>query len=281
MSWYIGPSVLALVSGVFHAGWNTLAKRMGATRGATIAILTADLLIMALVYPMLAHTMTWRALPWMLLAAIGEAGYVTALGIALSKGDLGVTYGVSRSLALLVVWPAGFLVFGDVPSVAAWVATAFLCVGMFLCQPRASDSATSKMSFAWTAATGLCVGIYHTAYKGAVHAGADAVTTFAGSILFAVPLLWIFSPSEIRREAVRVARSFPRMTVAAGIMSAASFVLAVLALSVTQSGRVLGLRNASIGFAALFAYFGGERPSRRQWVGLGVLFAGVAVLVFA
>ncbi len=273
--------LMALFSGVFHAGWNVIAKRSLEPRGAALAILTADFVIMGFVTPFVPHAITWSAVPWIALAAIGEAGYVVSLGIALSKGDLGVTYGVSRSVALLAVWPLGYFIFHDVPSSAAWVATGFLCVGMLLCQPRSSDTKKSLMSWPWTIATGLFVGVYHTAYKGSVHAGADAITTFTGSIAIAVPLLWLIAPREVQRSATNVVRTQWRTTLLAGVMSTASFVLAVLALSMTQSGRVLGLRNGSIGYAALFALWLGERPSQRQWLGLATLFAGVIVLVIA
>lgn len=280
MQWsWVSPGALALTSGVFHAGWNALAKRMQPNRGATLAIISADVVLMACVYPFVATMPTLKSLPWMLLAGLGEAGYVTALGIALMKGDLGMTYGVSRSLALLLVWPLGYLVFGDVPNTAAWVATGLLCLGMLLCQLRSRAQASSTFSIGWTFATGLCVGIYHTAYKGAVHAGADAIGTFFGSILVAVPLLWLLSKREVKQEAIQVVKTYRSTLLLAGAMSTASFVLAVIALSQTQSGRVLGLRNASIGFAALFAWAMGERPSRIQWLGLCVMAAGVVALL--
>ncbi len=273
------PGVLALVSGVFHAAWNALAKSMQPNRGAALAIITTDVLVMTLFYPFVAAAPTVASLPWMVLAGLGEAGYVTALGTALSKGDLGMTYGVSRSAALLLVWPLGYLIFGDIPNGAAWIATGLLCVGMLLCQLKQGQRASSNFSLGWTLLTGACVGVYHTAYKGAVHAGATAITTFFGSILVAVPVLWVASKREVKKEAVDVAKRYRGTLLVAGAMSTASFVLAVLALSQTQSGRVLGLRNSSIGFAALFAWGMGERPSRLQWAGLLVMAVGVLALM--
>ena len=65
---------------------------------------------------------------------------------------------------------------------------------------------------------------------------------------------------------------------AAGALCATSFILAIFALRSVDSGRVLGLRNSSVGFAALFGYAMGERPSKLGWLGLCVVFAGVAGL---
>lgn len=277
--------LLALASGVLHALWNTLAKRMSlgapatrvSGRGATLAILTAALVIMLFVTPFVHHSVPVSSMPWIALAGLGEAAYVASLGLALSKGDLGITYGVSRGAALLLVWPLGLLVFGDVPSVASLVATLLLVLGMVLCQAKTAEGARS-MSLGWTLATGLSVGVYHTAYKGAARAGADAASAFTCAIAIALPLLWLGLGADVRTDARRAWHHDRGALVLAGVGCAASFVLAVVALSSTQSGRVLGLRNLSVGLTALFAYALGERPTSRQWLGLGLVLAGVVVL---
>ena len=63
---------------------------------------------------------------------------------------------------------------------------------------------------------------------------------------------------------------------AAGLLCAVSFLLMLEALTTADSGRILGVRNVSVGFALLFALAQGERLNRRQWLGILLLFAGVA-----
>ena len=61
------------------------------------------------------------------------------------------------------------------------------------------------------------------------------------------------------------------------MLCAASFLLMLEALATSESGRILGVRNASVGFGLLFALLQGERLGRRQWLGLLVLFLGIAL----
>jgi drug/metabolite transporter (DMT)-like permease len=63
-----------------------------------------------------------------------------------------------------------------------------------------------------------------------------------------------------------------------GGLCALSFLLLIAALAEEGSGRMLGVRNASVAFALLFALALGERPSPRQWGGIGLLVLGVLVL---
>jgi len=68
----------------------------------------------------------------------------------------------------------------------------------------------------------------------------------------------------------------PRM-LAAGVLCAASFLLMLEALGTADSGRILGVRNSSVAFGLLFAILLGERLSLRQWMGIAILFGGVAL----
>ena len=95
----------------------------------------------------------------------------------------------------------------------------------------------------------------------------------------ALPLLWLALGDPVRAEARRLLRT-PLVWVA-GVLCASSFVLLILALEHAGSGPMLGVRNASVGFAVLFALALGERPSAREWVGIATLGAGVLLFAVA
>ena len=59
--------------------------------------------------------------------------------------------------------------------------------------------------------------------------------------------------------------------IAAGLLCEVSFLLMREALTTADSARILGVRNVSMGFTLR------ERFGLRQWLGIFVLFAGVAV----
>ena len=280
--------LIALISGAAHAAWNAPVKQSGKRLGggertATLVVLSVGLVVGLLAlptvaWPMGALAMPTRAVPWVVLAGLGETAYVVSLGIAYSRGDLSLTYAISRSTALVVIWPISALLFGTVPSALAMGATVLVLIGVVLCRPAAAASGVgTRWSVPWTLATGCAVGLYHAGYKGAVEAGASPIPAFVLALCVAVPLLWTARATTGGDGAS--ARAMFRMPAlwAAGALSAASFILLIVALTTADSGRMLGVRNASVGFAVILALMMGERPTAVQWAGLTCLGVGVAV----
>jgi drug/metabolite transporter (DMT)-like permease len=275
------PAALALISGLLHALWNALAKRTRKERGAVLAILTVGWIAAGLgLFFVPGVVLPTGAVPWAVLAGLGEAAYVVSLGIAYARGDLALTYALSRGLALTAIWPLSGLAFGTVPSAIALTATLLVVASVWLCRPATSSTGKgARLSIPWTIATGLAVGVYHTGYKGAVLAGAEPVTSFVVALSIAVPLLWATQGAVARGEALALARD--ARTYVAGVLSAGSFVLMIFALQAAESGRVLGIRNASVAFAVVIAFAMGERPTTRQWIGIAVMSAGIALFALS
>jgi drug/metabolite transporter (DMT)-like permease len=265
---------LALISGFAHASWNALAKSPGKERAATLTALILSLVAAVVRWAVTSGaTLELRHLPWVVLAGLGEATYVFALGMAYARGDLALTYTVSRASALVFIWPLSLVAFSTVPTWLALGATALVTLGIVLTR-KASDGA-ARWHPGWTLLTGASVAVYHTGYKGAVDGGATQVLAFIGAISIAVPLLLVAVGREVRAQIPPLVRE-PRM-IAAGVLCAASFLLMLEALATAESGRILGVRNSSVGFALLFAVlFFKERLVTRQWLGVAVLFGGVA-----
>jgi drug/metabolite transporter (DMT)-like permease len=271
------PFWLALVSGFAHASWNTLARSPGTERAATLTALMLSLLAAIVRWLFLSGTtLEVKHLPWVAMAGLGEASYVFALGMAYARGDLALTYTVSRATALVFIWPLSFIAFSTVPSWLAIGATTLVCLGILL--TRKTNQGKTTWHLGWTLLTGASVAVYHTGYKGAVAGGATQTLAFIGAISIAVPVLLVAVGREVRAQIPSLVRE-PRM-IAAGVLCAASFLLMLEALTFAESGRILGVRNASVGFALLFALWLGERLTPRQALGVAVLFAGVGLFGF-
>ena len=264
---------LALCSGVLHALWNALAKAPGRERAATItALLLAFVAALVRLAFLPDPVMELRHLPWVVLAGLGEAAYVYSLGMAYARGDLGLTYAVSRASALVFVWPLSALVSGAPPTWVSLAATALVGVGILLTRPPRGGPA--RWHLGWTLATGAAVAAYHTGYKGAVSTGATQTFAFVGALTLALPLLWALAGREVRAQVPPLLQT-PRM-VLTGVLCAGSFLLLLEALVTSDSSRILGVRNASVGFAMVLAVARGERFTARQWGGVALLFIGVA-----
>ncbi len=264
---------LALLSGVAHAAWNALAKTPGKERAATLTALILSFVAALIRWAgMCGATLRPEHLPWVVLAGVGEASYVFALGMAYARGDLALTYTVSRAAALVFIWPLSFFAFRTSPTLAALGATLLVGVGILFTRKKSGSSA---WHIGWTLLTGASVAVYHTGYKGAVDGGATQVLAFLGALVIAIPALLVMVGAEVRAQLPALFLR-PRM-LGAGVLCAASFLLMLEALATSESGRILGVRNSSVAFGLLFATLLGERLDRRQWLGIAILFAGVAV----
>ncbi|MFO0594600.1 MAG: EamA family transporter [Myxococcaceae bacterium] len=267
---------LALISGFAHASWNALAKSPGKERAATLTALILSLVAAMGRWAFQPEAvLTTAHAPWVVMAGLGETTYVFALGMAYARGDLALTYTVSRAAALVFIWPLSWLFFHTTPSLLALGATGLVMVGIVLTRKPGASGAPARWHVGWTLLTGAAVAVYHTGYKGAVAGGATQVLAFIGAISLAVPLLLLLVGREVRAQIPSLVRQ-PRM-LAAGILCAVSFLVMLEALAFAESGRILGVRNSSVGFALVFALLLGERLTRRQWLGVAVLFAGVAL----
>lgn len=266
---------LALISGFAHASWNALAKSPGKERAATLTALIISLVAAIIRWALMSSAvLETKHLPWVVMAGLGEAAYVYSLGMAYTRGDLALTYTVSRASALVFIWPLSLLAFSTIPSWMALSATALVTLGIVLTK-KASDG-SARWHPGWTLLTGAAVAVYHTGYKGAVAGGASQVLAFIGAITIAIPILLISVGSQVRAQIPPLLKE-PRM-LAAGVLCATSFLLMLEALATAESGRILGVRNSSVGFALLFALvFFKERLVARQWFGVAVLFGGVVV----
>jgi drug/metabolite transporter (DMT)-like permease len=273
------PLVLSVISAVFHAGWNSNVKALGRPRAGTMWTLTFALpFAWAAVFVLGAHQNIGSVLSHPLgvvVAGGGEVFYVWSLGQALARGELGVTYAVSRATAMLAVWPLAYVCFGASPTPLAMLASAIVVVGIVLVGVRERGA----MHLPYTILSGLGVGIYHTGYKACVRADIAPALAFAGALTIAVPALWILLYRELATD-IRALMQAPKSRLRllfGGALAAGSFVLAVTALAHADSGVVLGLRNSSVGFALLIALWLGERPTSRQWAGIAAFAASIVV----
>lgn len=129
---------------------------------------------------------TWStvrgAAPFLLLAGVGEAAYLACLGRAYAEGDLAPTYAISRGTALIVIWPVAWLLFGEAPTMLAWLATLVVLGGVALARPTEGGT---RWSVPWTLGTGLSVGVYHAGYDGAANLGIAPVLGFVAALTLA------------------------------------------------------------------------------------------------
>ncbi len=277
--------LLVLVSALLHAGWNALLRvEPDKDRGlvGAIAIGSAFAAVIAIARWAAGEVpfATGAALGHTLLAGGFEAVYFTTLARALEIGRLGAVYTVSRGGAVVIVWPASIVLFGEEPVWTATAGTAVVLAGLALSSVGSSRGGTRshRAGLGWALASALSIAGYHLAYKAALHEGANPSATFALSLGLAavINVVRIGGPGRAVLRSVLRSR-FARIALM-GIVCGGSFLILMEALARGGSGYVLTLRNTSVLFAAGLAFVIGERPTRSELAGAALVAVGAVLM---
>jgi len=183
-------------------------------------------------------------------------------------------YGLSRGAGLLLVWPLSLLFFGEQLDLRAVAGALLLSLGLFALVTRAQSRAGLWMA----AACAVTIAFYPVTYKQALLRGVAPFPLFATSLAIAFPIQLALL-GERRVERLRSAwRARPLRLLLGAALCAASFLLFLVALQSSGAGRMTGLRNTSVLFAAVFGWLAGEPLTRRSLASALAITMGAVVL---
>jgi drug/metabolite transporter (DMT)-like permease len=267
---------LALGAAVLHAGWTLLLARARDSQAATAVALLAAVALFAPV-----AALTWNvdpaAIPYILLSAAFELGFVVTLALALRGGRVGLVYPLSRGVAPVLVLVVSMSALGATVSGVQAVGVAVIATGVVLV--RGLDGTASGRETLLALACGACIAGYTlTDQRGLRHA--DPLPYLECVLVLTVAL---YAPIVLRlrgREALSAERSL--RTLLAGALMFGAYVLVLTALRLAPAAPVAALRETSVVFATAFAYLVLHEPmSRGRLPGAAVVVAGVAVLALS
>ncbi|MCC6747589.1 MAG: EamA family transporter [Deltaproteobacteria bacterium] len=273
------PLLLVLGSALLHALWNHLLKGHPTPEQMVAPVIVlATLLSFAVALAQGALSLPPGALPFTLLAGLGEGAYFATLARALALSPLGQVYALSRGGALLLVWPVSLLWLGEPLSLVSLAGAGGLAGGLVLCSFERGRGPRVGRGLLFAAASAVAIAGYHLCYKQALGLGAPPALVFSLSLTLGVcvPIYRLARPRA--RVFLEVVRGAPFRIALAGLSCGGSFLLLLTALASSGAGAVVTLRNTSVLYAQLFALVGGERPSRRQWLGVLLVAAGAVTL---
>jgi drug/metabolite transporter (DMT)-like permease len=275
-------AALVLLSALLHALWNAVLKKQKDkdTAGAAVVSVCAAVAVATAILSWAISGATPfphpAGLAWSVGAGLFEAAYFILLVLALERAALAAAYTVSRGVAILAVWPISIAFLAEPITAPALLGSALLCVG--LVASGGGRAGGSARGIALAVVCGFAIAGYHLCYKQALEAGGEPTAIFAVALGLAAPLN-VARLGRARFPALgRALRARPLLLGSLGAMTAASFLVLLVALGRGGAGFVLTLRNTSIVFAALIGWLLGERPSRPQLAG-AVLVAAGAMLV--
>ena len=167
-----------------------------------------------------------------------------ALTKTLEGAPLGIGYAIMRGGAMIFVWLISTSFMGEQITPRGLVSIVLILLGITLANPKRGDKGFLKHGF-----TSAIVAAFFIAGKKVL----DFKSNFSGSKKY--------------------------LLLSAGIFSASSFILFLYGLVNSGPGVAISLRNTSVAFAQLFAFFLGEKLAMIQWFAFLCVLAGTAFLV--
>jgi drug/metabolite transporter (DMT)-like permease len=297
--------LLVIASAFMHSAWNAILKHSREPENAIVGMMTisaAASMFFAIATGV--ATPPSRAMVWILVSGVLEAGYFVTLARALSRAPLGSVYTVVRGGALVLVWPISVLLLGEKVSLTRAIGTALVVLGLLATgmsqqtpalavleakddaqkarhpsgkEPAADGHAKKRSGIAVAAFCACFVGGYHLAYKLALSSDGDPAAVSGISLSVAV-IINIVALGQRRARAFAAIREQPIRIIIGGLLGGAGFLVFLSAMASAGAGVVLTLRNTSILFAQAFAFALGERPRRLALIGAGLVTAGAVLL---
>lgn len=262
--------LLVLAAAGLHAGWNVLLKTSGDPLPTSTRSLAASALFVTPVCLIAWYATGHHSLPsvgWAVLAvsACAEGFYFVFLSRAYQAGDLSVVYPVARGTGPLVAVTAGLLVLHERLSAIELVGVAALLAGIWAVRrPRMNAAVVPALI------TGLFIGVYTTLDRVGINLGSPWLY---GGLLWGLMAVFLVTWTRGRPLGQLSGQNW-RVSIVIGVLMAAAYGLALVALTLAPVAIVAPLRESAI---VLVTAWGVWRLKERE--GLVLRIAGAAAIV--
>jgi phosphonate utilization associated putative membrane protein len=284
------PIVLAVLCGaLLHAAWNALIKS-GLDKAVDTALLHGFGSLIALPFALWIGPPPAAAWPYIAASVLIHIGYYIALVGAYQHGELGLTYPIMRGFAPLLVALGSSTLIGEAPSLAAWLGTAGIALGVSLVGlAHPGEALHHRKALAFAFANAAIIAAYTVVDGRGVRASAldDHGALRYVLLLFVLDgiaypaLVWLRRDAAARAEIIAYARTRWPVAALGGGASIGSYAIALWAMTRAPVASVAALRETSVLFAALLGtVLLKERFGLQRALGTAVIVAGVMALRF-
>ena len=260
---------LALGAAVLHAVWNLLLRRSSDTEAAAAVSAIAFVLVLA---PFAAASWDVDAGAWRYVLPSGglELVYLALLAAAYRRFELSLVYPVARGLAPVAALVYAVVLVGADPSTGEIAGVVVVAAGVLLVRGARGSRG---------AALGLLIAAVIGGYTVIDRYGIRHANAFSYAFLILLPSAAIYPPFVGLR---RVRSSAVPVNVLVGILSAAAYLLVLLALRRASAPSVAAVRETGVVIAAVLgAVFLHERVGPARYAGALVVVVGIALLALA
>jgi drug/metabolite transporter (DMT)-like permease len=267
----VAPAALALAlsAAALHAVWNLLLRRSSDTEAATAVSAIAFVLVLA---PFAAASWDVDAGAWRYVVPSGllELLYLALLAAAYRRFELSLVYPVARGLAPVAALVYTVAVVGTDPSAGEIAGVAVVAAGVLLVRGARGSRG---------AALGLAIAAVIGGYTVIDRYGIQHANAFSYAFLILLPAAvvypWFVGWRRVRSAALPV-------NALVGVLSAAAYLLVLLALRRASAPAVAAVRETGVVIAAVLgAVFLHERVGVVRYAGALLVVLGIALLALA
>jgi len=272
---------LALLLAAFmHASWNAMIK-VRADRFASISITSLGMALAAIpVLPFVAvpPSASW---PWIIASIIVHVGYRLFLVRAYEAGDMAQTYPLARGAAPLMTAFGAFFLNAETPSGTAIAGILLLSCGTVMMSLRGGlhPGTYNLKAVGYALLTAVLISAYTLCDGNGARAASSAIS-YASWLFVLDGISATFIGFAVRGRALMpvIAREW-KAGLIAGALTAASYGIAIWAMTKAPIASVAALRESSIFFALLISVlFLGEVATRWRVVAAVFIVAGAMAL---
>jgi drug/metabolite transporter (DMT)-like permease len=229
------------------------------------------------------------SLAWCALGALSQIAATALMLVVMQARAFGVAYAWIKTEPVIVAL-LGVVLLGEVPPPLAWLAIAAVTAGVLLASVKPGEARLllreGRLVLAGVAGGGL-FGLSAIAFRAAIE-GLPAGGFVLRSLTMLVLSLTIQSAVLGAWLALRDRKAFLgslrewRVSLGAGFLGAVASSGWFVAFSLTAAANVRTLALVEMPLAALLSSrVSGKALTRREWLGLGVVMAGLALLLLA
>jgi drug/metabolite transporter (DMT)-like permease len=270
---------IVLFAAALHAAWNAVIKGAGDAGTMTALVVLGAGVVALCTLPFLPFPAP-QSWPFLLTSVVLQTLYFALVAATYKAADMSQAYPLMRGLAPMIVAAVGIFTLHEVPSPLAWAGVALISAGVLSLAFRGRTTGSRGITLA------LCNAVVIAAYTlvdgtGVRLSDSPAAYALTLSLLTAVPFtLWFL----VRRRAgfLLALRQRWYLGIAGGMATVSSYGLALWAMTEAPVALVAALRETSIAFGTLIAFFVlRERIGPLRLAATGTIVAGAIVLRLA
>jgi drug/metabolite transporter (DMT)-like permease len=245
-----------LAAAAMHAAWNALIKMRG-DRFASISLTSLGMSLAALPVIPFVEFPSAAGWPFIVASLVIHVGYRLFLVMAYEAGDLAQTYPLARGAAPLMTTLGAILLIGELPAPLAILGIVLLSIGTLLMSFRggAGLGRLDRRAVGFALTTSVFVAAY-TLTDGSGARLAATASSYAAWLFLCDGLVSMAIGFVYRgRGLLSIMKMEWRLGVLTGLLSAASYWIAMWAMTKAPIASVAALRETSILFAMLISVF--------------------------